>query len=161
MEPIWRDETLVESWLPIPGYEKYQVSDFGRVKGQDGRILEPWLNKNYRVVGLSKNGVKKNKEIHRLVALAFLPNPDNKPTVNHLNQIPYDNYLQNLEWETYSGQNIWSPPPVGASGERHIVINESGTYKVYIFRNKKAVFNKSFAFLEDARKARDEFLKSL
>ena len=160
MEPIWRDETLVESWLPIQGYEEYQVSDFGRVK-RGGKILKPWRGNRYLQVALSNNGAVKNKLIHRLVALAFLPNPENKPTVNHLNEIKHDNRLENLEWETRSGQNIWSPAPVGALGHRHIRMNESGTYRVYITRNIKAVFDKSFALLEDARKARDEFLKSL
>lgn len=161
MESIWRDETLVESWLPIQGYEEYQISDFGRVKSQDGRILKPYRGDTYLQLGLWKNGAVKNKLIHRLVALAFLPNPENKPEVNHLNEIKHDNYLQNLEWETRSKQTLWSPPPVGASGERHIRMNESGTYSVFIRRNRKIVFYKSFALLEDARKARDKFLKSL
>lgn len=163
MEPIWRDETLVESWLPIPGYKEYQVSDFGRVKGKDERILEPWRGDRYLKVSLSNNGAVKKNLIHRLVALAFLPNPENKPTINHLNEIKHDNHLENLEWETRSKQKLWSPAPVGISGYRHIRKNESGTYRVYITRNnsKKAVFDKSFALLEEARKARDEFLKSL
>ena len=160
MESIWRDETLVESWLPIEGFEKYQVSDFGRVK-KNGWILEPWLNKGYLQIGLWKNRVKKNKEIHRLVALAFLPNPESKPTVNHLNEIPYDNYLQNLVWATQSEQSLWSPRAGDASIIRNITLTKYNTYKVRICRNKKDIYCESFAFLEDARKARDEFLKSL
>jgi hypothetical protein len=160
MEPIWRDETLIESWLPIEGFEEYQVSDFGRVK-RDGMLLIPWLNKNYKIVGLWKNGVKINKEIHRILALAFLPNPENKPTVNHLNEITYDNCLENLVWATQSEQSLWSPRSGDASVIRNIVFTKHNTYRVRICRNKKEMYSKSFALLEDARKARDEFLKSL
>ena len=160
MESIWRDESIIESWLPIQGYEEYQVSDFGRVK-RGGRILEPYRGNRYLQVGLWKNGVEKTKLIHRLVALAFLPNPESKPTVNHLNEIKHDNRLENLDWETRSKQILWSPPPVGASGHRYIRMNESGTYSVHIRRNNKEIYYKSFALLEEAKKARDEFLKSL
>lgn len=104
-----------EIWKPIDGYDGvYEVSNFGRVKSNTriiphkrfgcvvrrGVIFKPQLtHKGYFFVGL--NGVDfKCKVIHRMVAIAFIPNPKNKPEVNHINSIRTDNRVENLEWVT-------------------------------------------------------------
>lgn len=105
---------IIEWWKYINGYEGlYMVSTFGRVKSvercityKDGRtkiikekILKPMLcNTGYYKVGLSKNGVVKEYLIHRLVAEAFIDNPDNLPTVDHINTNRIDNRIENLRW---------------------------------------------------------------
>ena len=62
----------------------------------------------YLVVGLkAKNGKHKIERVHRLVAMAFIPNPDKKPTVNHLNEDKTDNRVENLEWATMAEQNAY------------------------------------------------------
>ena len=92
-----------EFWKPVLGYEgHYQVSNFGRVKsirfGKE-RILKPFTNKDgYLLVTLSKNGTHKKFQVHRLVALHFLPNPDNLPEVNHKDENKLNNNAENLEW---------------------------------------------------------------
>lgn len=96
-----------EFWKPILNYEGlYEVSNFGRVKsfrfGKE-RILKPGINKGgYFFVVLYKNGKKKNHLVHRLVAEAFLPNPDNLPEVNHKDENPQNNNIENLEWCSHS-----------------------------------------------------------
>ena len=96
MEEIWRD---------IDGYEGlYQVSNKGRVKslkyGKE-RILRPgWKTGGYLFVILCKNGNQSKQRIHRLVAQAFIPNPNNKPQVNHLDENKKNNCVDNLEWAT-------------------------------------------------------------
>ena len=84
---------MKEEWRDIRGYEgKYQVSNLGRIKslnyrgtGKEG-ILSPTPNKKgYLVIGLYKNNKQNKKRVNRLVAQAFIPNPDNLPQVNHLN----------------------------------------------------------------------------
>ena len=84
----------------IPNYPNYIIYDNGRVQNQkSGRFLQPQFYGNgYLRVGLSSNGEQKMFLIHRLVAEAFLPNPDNLPIVNHKDGNPSNNNASNLEW---------------------------------------------------------------
>ena len=111
-----------EIWLDIKGYEgSYQVSSLGRVKslarvieyrkGIYGNKKEIILKtfkdrKGYLKYKLCKNGKEKSVISHRLVALAFLHNLNQKPEVNHINGIKDDNRLENLEWCTSSENTI-------------------------------------------------------
>lgn len=112
-----------EIWKPIVGYEgAYEISSLGRVKSLSRilplnrfggtcrhikeRIIKQIADKfGYCRVGLFKDKKAKILPVHRLVAFAFLENPDNKETVNHKNGNPSDNSLMNLEWSTYK-ENI-------------------------------------------------------
>lgn len=106
-----------EIWKDIEGYEGlYQISSLGRVrrikggKGTaSGRILKSFANSGYFFVGLYVNSKQKHIGVHRLVAEAFIPNPDNKSEVNHINGNKHDNRIVNLEWVTPSEnmQHAW------------------------------------------------------
>ena len=97
-----------EVWRDVKGYEGlYQVSDQGRVKSlgrkwrKSERFLKPVVRHDgYVVVGLYSGGKPKTFKVHRLVCEAFHENPDNKPQVNHINEIKTDNRACNLEWAT-------------------------------------------------------------
>ena len=94
----------MERWKQIDGYD-YEVSDQGNVRNmRTGKILKPKKHGGYLRVGLYKNGKEKNCFIHRLVAETFIPNPENKATVNHINEIKTDNRVVNLEWATMNEQ---------------------------------------------------------
>lgn len=84
----------------IDGYENYTISDEGYVTNElTGKILKgKFAGRGYRVVNLFKDGKFKNHYIHRLVAIAFLPNPDNLPEVNHKDEDKTNNKVENLEW---------------------------------------------------------------
>lgn len=93
---------MEEHWKEITGYEGlYQISDQGRVKNvRTGRILRHWKNKGYPQVRLSKYGKGKHFFVHRLVAIMFIPNPNNLPEVNHRDENPQNPCVDNLEWCT-------------------------------------------------------------
>ena len=95
----------IEVWKDIEGYDKYEVSTLGNVRNKNtGRILKSANKGGYLCVGLS-NKVTKTYQVHRLVALAFIPNPENKPQVNHKDKNGLNNKLSNLEWNTIEENN--------------------------------------------------------
>lgn len=97
-----------EEWRMIPDYEGlYMVSNKGRVKNcRTGRILKPGKQTDgYLMVVLCKNGKCTPQRVHRLVAMAFIPNPNNLPCVNHKDEDKTNNCVDNLEWCTVSYNN--------------------------------------------------------
>ena len=115
----------MEIWKAVPDYEGiYQVSTMGRVRSVDrtiphprnrsmrllkkGHILKPEFDKyGYPVVTLSNNGKPRTLKVHRLVALAFVDNPDNLPQIDHINAKRYDNRPENLRWCTTQENTVW------------------------------------------------------
>lgn len=103
-----------EEWRPVVGYEQfYEVSSLGRVRSFDrevngkygnvaikkGKLIQPMFSHGkYHQVNLYCNGKNNTQKVHRLVAKAFLPNPNNYDQVNHKNLIKTDNRVENLEW---------------------------------------------------------------
>ena len=92
----------VETFVEIEGFEKYEVSNLGKVRNiKSGRILKPFPNRGgylrHKLYGYDK---KKNLPLHRIIATAFIDNPDEKPCVNHIDENKLNNDLSNLEWCT-------------------------------------------------------------
>lgn len=109
---IWKDIIITDDSLNTDYYKGlYQVSNLGRFKSleritPDGRrIKEKLLNpvkdkQGYMIITLSKNGKAKTHKIHRLIAMAFIPNPENKPCIDHIDTNRDNNSLDNLRWVT-------------------------------------------------------------
>lgn len=88
----------------IPDFPKYSINELGEVYRGD-RKLTPSLNRKrgyYYVAVQDGNNRRKNYILHRIIALLFIPNPENKPCINHKNGIKSDNRIENLEWCTFS-----------------------------------------------------------
>lgn len=101
---------MMEEWRDIEGYEGlYQVSNLGRVKNvKTGKTLKGRDNgRGYLLVGLCKNGKCHNHRVHRLVACAFIPNPNNLPEVNHKDENTGNNRVDNLEWCDRKYNNLY------------------------------------------------------
>jgi len=108
----------MEEWRDIAGYEGlYQISNIGRVKSLDRiidekhhvkeRIMKPYKTRGYYSVHLSKDNIKKAFLVHRLVAGAFIENPNNLPYINHKDEGRTNNCVDNLEWCTKLENNIY------------------------------------------------------
>lgn len=107
----------MEIWKDVEGYEGlYQVNQFGEVKSlpkQIGlgymtkeKILKPRLqNSGYLTVNLSKDGKSLNKTVHRLVAKAFIPNPERLPEIDHIDGDKTNNVVENLQWISHTENN--------------------------------------------------------
>lgn len=112
-------------WADIPEYEAiYEISDVGIVRNKKTqRIITAKDNGwGYLLIRLNKNGVRKGVAVHRLVAMAFIPNPNGKPEVNHKDGNKLNNSVSNLEWVTRS-ENISHAWHV--LGKRNITNNDN------------------------------------
>lgn len=106
MEEIWKD---------VVGFEgEYLVSSMGNIRsfkkyGKNGGLITPQIDKfGYPVAKLWRNGKPVFKKVHRIVAMAFIPNPENKPVIDHINTIRTDNRVENLRWCTVE-ENVNNP----------------------------------------------------
>lgn len=123
-------ENEIEIWKPVVGYEGiYEVSSLGRIRSlprivksrsPNGRLMKGKIRKpNFRSHGYIQFNLydKENKNfaarnLHRIIAMAFIPNPENKPEVNHIDANPSNNSLSNLEWVTHK-ENIVHAVKIG------------------------------------------------
>jgi hypothetical protein len=148
--------------MPVKGYEgRYEVSNKGKVRSlirkHDGKIRgNPILLKigklkthckTYNTIWLRNNGANKRFYVHRLVAMAFIPNLLNKPQVNHIDNNPLNNNVENLEWCTNSENQIHRVKTNGTKNSLGQYIHKNRTtFRVYV----KGRYDACFKTIEEA-----------
>ena len=138
---------MLETWKPIANFEDYyEVSDKGRIRSNyTNKVLTPRPVRGYLTVALYKDGKAHNKQIHRLVADAFIPNLETKAQVNHIDGDKTNNSVFNLEWVTPRENNVHAyhtglkHQPSGERSHRHklTAIEVAEIRKLYIPRHKE------------------------
>lgn len=135
----------MEEWKIVAECPTYSVSSFGRIKNNNtNKIIKLHTDKDgYKDIGFS-NGNRKSRlyrRIHRIVALAFIPNPDNLPLVNHIDGVKDNNHVDNLEWVTLS-RNVTHSYEIELNKNLvPLIVKDIKTNKVYSFRSLKFFTN--------------------
>ena len=127
----------------IEGYENYLIFEDGSIINTiTGKKAKPTLaNTDYYVIGLTSDRKRKLFLLHRLIALAFIPNPDNKPFVDHINRNRGDNRIENLRWATFK-ENTHNQKCFSNTGYKFISKVDSKKYKqgfYYQFRISRPI----------------------
>jgi len=143
----------------IPGYEGlYSAEDDGRIYSHKrDKYLTPLLNRDrgYYQIKLSKDNTTITYRVHKLIAITYIPNPENKPVVDHINRIKTDNSITNLRWATLS-ENAINSNARNELKEKHIGF-DNRSYRFELNRNGVRTI-KRFKTLEEAVIYRDAYL---
>ena len=146
----------------IENYENYIIFENGDLLNiLKGRMNKFSINKEgYKDIRLCKNGKQKHFRLHRLLALAYIPNPENKEYIDHINRDKLDNRLENLRWvsplENSQNQNIRID---NTSGEKNIRFRKARDTWEFSKTINKIRFRKSFKTKEEAIECKKEFYK--
>lgn len=144
---------MEEEFKIINGFEKYEISNLGNVRNiKTGKSLKQQNCQGYKIVNIGKS----MKRVHILVGNAFIPNPNNHPIIDHINNDRSDNRIENLRWVNHS-QNIQnaSKRSDNKSGFRGIHYDKyRKMYRVEITKDKKQYDLGYFILLDDAVKRR-------
>ena len=146
--------------MEIIGYPNYLIYEDGRVFNKKyNRFRKPATNRNgYKYVNLCKNGKYKNFIIHRLIAEHYIPNPENKPCVDHINRDRLDNRVENLRWVTHSENNQnTGMSKNNTSGHKYISYDKCGDRWVFRKTINGKLTRKYFKTIEEAIEFKNSF----
>jgi hypothetical protein len=147
----------MEEWKTIQEFPNYEVSNLGNVRNKKHQILKPSLTNNYLHLCLRKDNKTYTRALHKLVCQTFIPNPFNKPSVDHIDSTKkLDNSIYNLRWADYTEQQLNKQ-----KSDNHNISKNKNLFDVKIVRYNKVIYRKKFETLEEAVFVRDAVLTSL
>ena len=179
---------MIEEWKVIEENLNYEISNLGRIRNiRNGHILTPNKRKDGYCSVLVLTGFKKYTRvlIHRLVAKAFIPNPNNYKEVNHKDFNPSNNCVENLEWVSHKTNCLWSSPNISKSAKKKKITDEmrnsfikcqiaksKNSYPTYIYKDScgfrykyrikgKIVVDKHFKTLEEAIAYKENYVAKM
>lgn len=151
-----------EIWKDVVGYEgKYFVSNLGRVKNTKPQLLATRERRRYLAVTLHKDDKLCDFSIHRLVAVSFIPNPNNRYVVNHINGINFDNRVDNLEWVS-ARENTSHALDKTKTSSKYTGVSwrkDNNVWRAYIKPHGKIIHLGQYPTQEEARDAYQEAVK--
>ncbi len=144
---------MEEFYKVIKEFPNYNISNKGNViNTKTNRMMTIMMRNGYKIVKLNRT----SRKIHRLIAIAFIPNPNNKSVIDHIDRNPLNNCIDNLRWvnfdENSKNRNISKNNKSGVSGV--FFCNTSKKYRAFICINLKKVWLGCYENLDDAIKAR-------
>lgn len=146
----------------IPDFPTFAITSSGLVRDlRTGALHNGHFHDGYRMFNLTSPTCKKSFLVHRLVASAFIENPDNYNEIDHINKQRDDNRVENLRWANDFIQAQNKGEYMTNKLKQKYICKEKESYRVQITRNKEHLVKKRFKTLEDAIKFRDDFLKTL
>lgn len=162
----------MEEWSKIPSLEGYYASNLGRIKSTRQRrfqnigehiLVQNTCSEGYKRVRVMNNGKTETRRVHRLVAEAFIPNPESKSDVNHIDFNRSNNCVENLEWTTRQENCSHSAANYSKAKKGKIIMKNKKLHHIEVMSNGFRVTicsrRKWFKHLEDAISYRDEELK--
>jgi hypothetical protein len=146
-------------WFSIPKFDCYEINKLGEVRHKgSGDILTPLITDRYARVTLRSYGKSYQKYIHRLLGEMFIPNPDNKLIIDHINRNKLDNRMENLRWVTHSenGHNV----SLKKNNISFINKDYNGSYQFQKTVNG-VKHSKCFKSYEEAEEYRNQFILNM
>ena len=156
---------MIEKWKVIEIAPNYSISNLGRIKNnKTNRILKPKKVRGYEYVCLRKDNKNLCKQVHRLVAKAFIPNSENKPLVNHKDYNRGNNCVNNLEWVSNSENQLWSRTRISKGHFKNPYPNickNKGGYVFQMRNGKEKRIRKWFKTLEEAIAFKNDYVAKM
>jgi len=151
----------VEMWKSIIDFPNYEVNILGEVRNViAGRILKGLIDSHGYLYVVLCNGKQKKHYVHRLLGLYFIPNPDNKPCIDHINRIRSDNRIENLRWATRAENSQNVSLHKNNKLQQQYICKDGEYYRFYKTFNG-ICHSKHFKTLEEAINYRDLFISNI
>ena len=142
----------MENWKVINDFPNYEISNFGNIRNKTTLLKIVPNKQGYNIVVLCNGGIRKTINVHRLVAAAFVPNPENKPCVDHIDGNRANNHADNLRWSTRK-QNANNPISIERYRKAGIIQKPYKQLQIPVQQLKDGFLIGSYSSIREAERA--------